>query len=81
MENENTSSESLPSDELRPIVERMRRAAWAEAQVNRAILEHFRSIQLVLRDRVQRCDKMLSMLDALSVPPAGTEVEESEIPW
>lgn len=59
----------------------MRKAAWAEAQVNKAILEHFRSIQVILRDRVQRCDRMLEALDALSVPVAGTEVEESEIPW
>jgi hypothetical protein len=75
MASESTSSES--PDDVRALVQRMRDAAWHEAMVNRAMLNYFREIQVILRDRVQRCDRMLKELDAIPKP----EVEESEIPW
>ena len=81
MEKDAVSSESVLLAERRAIVAKLRKELWVEAVANKAVLEHFASIQTILRDRVRRCDDMLDSLDAIPEPVAGAEVEESEMPW
>ena len=81
MESAKASLESRAIAERRATIVAMKERLWAEARVNRAILEHFVSIQEILRSRVARCDKMLESIDSLSMPATGVEVEESNVPW